>query len=266
MSDHQRIAAGHRERLRAELVSAARRAQDRRRRRRNLRRIAISVLAAAAILGGASAAGLARPDPAVAGVEVRLDGDHVELRLVDVEVDPDHVARAARDAGLTVKVRAVPVGPSRVGKIVTTELARPVAAFDLLDETSGGFLGFRLPRGWPHRVVLLLGRPARDGERYRAASDAFAPGEPLACSGLRHGSPRQLAEFAAARFPHLRLRWHVLPRYPGDTPGAMPPGQYVAGAARVSARDVVVYVSPDPAVRHPYSAVAGTASCASTPA
>src|SRR3546814_18360479 len=42
---------------------------------------------------------------------------------------------------------------------------------------------FSVPRRWTGNLTVFLGRPARTGESYYSFSDAYDPGEPLACTG-----------------------------------------------------------------------------------
>jgi hypothetical protein len=53
----------------------------------------------------------------------------------------------------------------------------------LVEKEGVSFVGFSLPEHWSGRLTLLLGRPAKPGEVYKSPTDAYAEGEPLACSG-----------------------------------------------------------------------------------
>src|SRR3546814_12874518 len=41
---------------------------------------------------------------------------------------------------------------------------------------------FSVPRRWTGNLTVFLGRPARTGESYYSFSDAYDPGDPLACT------------------------------------------------------------------------------------
>ena len=52
----------------------------------------------------------------------------------------------------------------------------------------GGFqcpVGLKIPTNFVGQLTIEIGRPAKVGETYEIATDAFAPGEVLHCSGVR---------------------------------------------------------------------------------
>jgi hypothetical protein len=168
------------ERLRAELVAAAERqvALRRQRRRRALGG------AATAALGGVAAlllVVLPAPSPAAADVVVRVEAGTISVTLVDLEHRPDRIEEAVRAAGLDVRIRAVPVGPSNIGRFVGQESTVLPPELHLIDATEQSFRGFALPVGWAGSLDLLVGAPADPDEPYAVFSDATEPGEPLAC-------------------------------------------------------------------------------------
>ncbi len=175
--------------LRDELIRAARR-PPRRARVVGLGTIAVlaAMLGFVIVLGGS--------DTASADVRISRRDGRIEVLLTDLRNSPESVETAMRAEGLEVQVEAVPAGPSNVGRFVgertstggTTDMRR-------VDETRAAFMGFSIPAGWQGRLTVLLGRAARPGEPYATFSDAFAPGEPLACTA---GAGRPLNEFAQA--------------------------------------------------------------------
>jgi hypothetical protein len=190
--------------LRTELVAAAARQVATRRRRR---RTAVGGGAAALLASLVAVVALVLPTavPASAGVVVRVRNGTITLTLEDLEHRPDRIEAAARAAGLAVRVSAVPVGPSHVGRFVGQATSGGLPPeLRTIDQDGETFRGFALPEGWPGRLELLVGAPAGPGEAYAVLSDATAPGEPLACADL---AGRPLGEvLGVLRRPGLRLR------------------------------------------------------------
>jgi hypothetical protein len=162
--------------LRRELVRAAAR---RRSRSRSL------VLTIGALVASAALLVVSGPGPALADVQVEVQGGRLLVRLVDLEHRPEHIEGVLRGLGLDASVVDAPVGPSQVGRFVGT-LDDSDLATDLrrLGAAKATFQGFSVPVGWTGRLDLRVGRPAGPGESYAVFSDALAPGEPLACRPL----------------------------------------------------------------------------------
>jgi hypothetical protein len=168
--------------LRDQLVRAAGR-----RRALALRRTAMRAGAVAAVVVAAvGAVSLARPEPASAGVDIKVEDGLLVVRLTDYENRDSAIQRAIRDAGVDVAVTSAPTGPSLVGHFTSASISDSdfPDALRELDPTGAGFAAFSIPVDWPGHLDLVVGRPAEPGEAYVAFTDAFAPGEPLACSGL----------------------------------------------------------------------------------
>ena len=171
-----------RDALRDELVRAAeRRNRQLVRRRRGLQ----AVVAVGVVLVAVTAfLRVDRPQSAAAGVDIEVRDGTITVTLTGIETQPDVIAAALADAGIDADVYAAPAGPSQLGRFVTYRAdpsdLKPVRPED------GTFAGFEIPEGWEGHLELYLGRPARDGERYTRGANAFATGEPLACSGLLH--------------------------------------------------------------------------------
>jgi hypothetical protein len=134
--------------------------------------------------------------PASAEVDVSHQGGQVRVRLLDRRTTPSEIERATAAAGLDVQVALVPVGPSKVGRFVSA-INEGGPEVEEQEVRGDSFLAFSVPEGNPGRLTLELGRAARDGERYGHGSDAFAPGEPLACLDL-------IGEPLTALRPHVR--------------------------------------------------------------
>jgi hypothetical protein len=246
-------------RLRAELLAAAERGLAARRHRR---RVAAGGMAAA-VLGGAAAALLVllpHPTPAAADVVVRISGGTVTVTLVDLEHRPERIEAAVRAAGLAVEVRAVPVGPSNVGRFVGQESSGPLPPeLEPIDATAEGFRGFALPAGWPGELHLLVGTPARAGEGYAVFSDATQPGEPLACqavAGRSLGSALPPLRASGLALRGLAVEGTTTRRLAQDELEARRWARWVVeGVDATSARELVVRLVP------PGSPVAARPSC-----
>lgn len=156
-----------------------------RKRPRSPRTRVAGVVAAAAVVVTAGLAMVLSPDPALAAVQVTRASGRIEVMLVDLESNPGTVEAELRAEGLDIDVVAVPTGPSERGRF-TDIVASDPDVLDIHDESNPGrsFVGFSVPEGWKGSLDLRLGRRAEPGEGYEAFTDAFAPLEPLACSGL----------------------------------------------------------------------------------
>lgn len=244
--------------LREQLVAAAgREAAARRARRRPHRLAAASVAAvAAAVLAAAVVVLLPQPGPAAAEVVIRVEGGAVEVTLLDLEHSPERIEAAVRAAGLDVSVRGVPVGPSRVGRFVGQESSGPLPPeLARVDDAASGFRGFVLPEGWRGSLRLLIGEPASGDEPYIVFGDAFAPGEPLACSPLLGRPAAEVARSLAGE--PLTVHFDavegitVTPLDPGEVVAAPWAPWLVVSADSLSRRSVVVRLAPPGSVAPP---------------
>jgi hypothetical protein len=171
------------ERLRAELVAAAdRMAVDSGRPRR--RRVVLLATAAAILLVAGLAVNAARPTSARADVVVGVRDGRMTVRLVDVESRARLIESVLRDKGLDVDVVSIAVGPSLVGRFVRVRDSDIPIDVRPIDDTGPSFAGFSVALGFRGHLDLVVGRPAGKGEPYAAFSDAYAPGESLACSAI----------------------------------------------------------------------------------
>lgn len=159
------------------------------------RRVAV-VAAAAAIVMAATfgAAQLLRPSPAEASVEFSSSGTWVVATITDPFAAQDELRAAFASRGLDIDVRLVPVSPSMVGTVISMSgsaqkggagAIRTLA--DASQQAPGGpqQIGLRVPGDFEGHADITLGRPAKPGEVYQSAGDAFSPGEVLHASGLK---------------------------------------------------------------------------------
>ncbi|MEY2423030.1 MAG: hypothetical protein QOI95_3097 [Acidimicrobiaceae bacterium] len=230
--------------LRDELVTAARRARYRQTRRRRMG--ALATFGATLLIAVLAGAQLLHTDRAEAGVDIKVENGQLVVRLTDLEFRSDVIRDALARAGLHVTVSAQPVGPSDVGRFVSAvgAGAAPPRELHALSERDGTFEGFVLPVGWPGELDLIVGRPATATETYFKASNAFAAGEPLACSHLLGQALRDIAGHVRTG---VRLRVLVVSvNEANPVPVTLEeairanPDLQVAGAKAFSSSDVVV--------------------------
>lgn len=191
------------EQLGAEVAAAARR---RDRRRRGGRRAASMVAAAVVVaLVAVSALLISDDSQVVADVEVIRQGDELVVKLNDLATRPEEVEAAAAEAGVDIDVIQVPVGPSNVGRAISTYQTEGTEVLILPTGDDGEYerSGFRIPADYEGTIDVTLGRAARPGEQWQAASLATERGEALACQEL---VGRPLAEtLRAAEEAELRI-------------------------------------------------------------
>jgi hypothetical protein len=145
------------------------------------------VLAAAALVLAVLASALLLSSPKAAKADVRIEqrDGRIIVTLVDLEHRPGFIEKAVREAGLDITVKALPVGPSRVGRFLfEADATGDAPDLQTIDQQGSSFVGFSVPVGWTGHLKLYVGRPPAAGEAYGAFSDALAPGEPLACLDL----------------------------------------------------------------------------------
>lgn len=230
------------EELGTEVTAAARREDRRRRGARRL--VTMSAAAVAVVVVAVGALLLAQPGEVVADVEVLRHDDHLLIKLNDLETRPGEVEAAAAEAGLDVDVVEVPVGPSNVGRIISTYQSEGTTSVFGPTGPEGAFerSGFRVPLGYEGRIVVHLGRAAEPGEQWQAASLAVERGEVLACQDLV-GAP--LADTAAA----AQAAGLPLSRLSDLDPSLSPPGDRATPDALRTLEDRVVIgldlVAPD---------------------
>jgi hypothetical protein len=178
--------------VRSPRASRRRRVAPRRRMLRAPRRIALGLtatggVALAAMLLTLGGSAVSPPRAAAVAFHSAPDGDVVAI------VRHPFAAQQQLDAafaahGFDISVKLLPVSPSLVGTVISIsqegEAIQPIGRGSCV--TGGGAcpIGIKVARRFAGRGDITLGRPARPGERYSSSTSAFAPGEPLHCSGL----------------------------------------------------------------------------------
>ncbi|MDF5758986.1 hypothetical protein [Spongiactinospora sp. TRM90649] len=132
------------------------------------------------------------PSPAQA-LEIERQGAFFTITVIDAYADPGQYQEQLSRAGirLAIQLKAAPV--SRVGQIVVPD-ARIFRATGVPSGADGRItaiaawpdcgragcpIGLRVPVDYRGGGVILLGRPARPGERYETLAPIDDPGEPL---------------------------------------------------------------------------------------
>lgn len=163
--------------------------------------------AAAAVVAVVGAALVARPDAAAAGVEVVVGAQGTSLYVTDRDTTPEEIESAAAAAGLDLRVVAVPVGPSNVGRFVGASGSELPAGLELVErESTDGYTGFHVPLDFDGWFELQMGRAAAPGEEWAVLSDVTAPGEPFECEQLVDRPLTEvLSELAALESSQVRV-------------------------------------------------------------
>lgn len=153
-----------------------------------LRRLTIALTAAAVVLVAVSfgAAQLLRPNLAEAAVQFSQDGGGYIVAIVkDPFAARDQLRAAFAAHGLDIDLKLVPVSPSLVGSVVSLGIDGRSSGIETLHDTKYAgpkgeqTVGLRIPTEFKGHASIVLGRPAKPGETYDSAGDAFVPGEAL---------------------------------------------------------------------------------------
>jgi hypothetical protein len=190
ISGNQNTDVGHQRTARPSLPLTAK--------RRSLRR-PLTLSACAATAAGAIAAVVLSTTSAVSPVSAQAvafrsspSGD-----IIATVTDP-FAAQAQLDAafakqGLKITVKLLPTSPSIVGTVLASDESNSNSVTSQITPLQGGHclsggggcaIGIEIPRDFRGEGTIYLGRPAKPGEQYESTTSAFAPGEPLHCSGL----------------------------------------------------------------------------------
>lgn len=216
---------GNYEALLARIQSAERRPVRRRRRVVLLPTLAV-VAAAVALMIFEPAGPLRGPSTAQASaLRFTTSGGFIVARVKDLYASPARYRAAFAEHGLHISLLVVPSDPSMVGSIgLGSEDYRQIKA-------GGHPLELKIPRNFTGSAQIVLGRPARPGERYQQfPSSDFDRGQPLYCTGL-YGKTVNDAMLV------IRERGYTVVTAQGvgsAVPSTPPAGDYVWGAAPYS--------------------------------
>ncbi|NUR92388.1 MAG: hypothetical protein HOY71_50660 [Nonomuraea sp.] len=185
----------------------------------------VAVVAAAAIVGPAVLPGLTGPATSYANSAIAIEqrGDQWVARVKDPYADHALYREAFQAVGLDVGLQIVPVSPRSVGhavRMTTTGNVTEGKGIGGQLEPEGCTLGsagcafeVSVAVGFTGRGTVMLGRPARDGERYQDHADPSLKGGPLA--GVRVDDRRVGDVLADVRARGLRAVFSVIEPSPG---------------------------------------------------
>ena len=185
-------------------------------------------------------------------------GDKLIVRVVDPNADPKRYNAEFKRMGLDVKVKAVPVSPPWVGRMIsyTGRNEHDMRQIRLLEpgEECNGTLnasdpgcqeGVELPKNFDGETVIDFGRAAKPGELYiHTSSSATDKGEVLAGLAIENKTVDQVLPLIEAR--GVKVGTYLVgpgPQY--DSKDSVPGGWYVHSAATRAPGEVDLYVGPD---------------------
>jgi hypothetical protein len=158
--------------------------------------IAAAVAVAACLAAVAVVVSLASSQaPAAYALSFSQKGGYVEVRVLNPFASVAEVRRELAKNQIHVRLRLLPVPAGSVGQIIELESSgrngdgvRPLQEGHCANGPCT--VGLKVARGFKGTGVVYIGRPTRGGETYASTpiGGAFAPGEPLHCSGLQGAS------------------------------------------------------------------------------
>ncbi len=185
---------------------------------RAVRGSALGLAAAAAAFGAVvlalSLASSSAP-PAAALSFSESDG-YVIAKIVNPYASVDEFRRELASNHLHVALKLLPASPGSVGKVAMTDI-NSGGANGIQPLTQGMCVngpctvGVKVARSFKGSGYVEIGRPARPGEKYESSpiGGAFAPGEPLHCSGLQGASVAKVLPALAAKRLHV-VSWRLM--------------------------------------------------------
>jgi hypothetical protein len=249
--------ASWRERVLAEIcVDAAPRRPVVRARRRLLPGAALAATAAGLavllVVAGLTGSGTQRASSAIA-FRTSADGD-VIATVEEPLAAQGQLEQAFARRGFDIQVSLVPVSPSLVGTLVYAseddgaDSIQPLLRGPCLAGGAGCSVGVRILSSFKGRGYITLGRAARADEAYDSTASAFAPGEPLHCSGLL--GARVASALPRLERDHLRAEWReevsVGSSSRSRTLPLPPSGNYIWEATLSAPGKLVVFTQPKP--------------------
>ncbi|GGM66647.1 hypothetical protein GCM10010106_10920 [Thermopolyspora flexuosa] len=213
--------------------------------------------------------------PAAAALDIRRDGDHYVIRVLDMYADPETYERELRARGLDITLEVKPTSRGRAGSVfIVQDLDRlqaegrvpadgritTVDELPLGKEASPGDpvsplrppgscqtphgcpLGVRIPVDLTERARITIGREARPGEDYLIRPDVGSPGEPLHCVPYVNRTVAEVTRIARERgveptFAHAGTM---------HGPDRAPAGWYVHEGVMSGAKTAIFLIGPEP--------------------
>jgi len=219
-------------------------AQHRSTRHRRLALACVTAVAAAAVLvavvlqwpSAPRATTNHRPAPAMRLVNFTVRHGDIVARITNPDAAASQLTAVFRAHGLNIDVETLPVSPSLVGTIVFSQVSIIRTLWKPACSVTGCPVGLVIPADFTGTGHIVVGRPAKPGERYESMADVFAPGEALHCSGL-------LGQPASAALPVLRKLGLHASWWAGNRKERTPAG-YITDGNRISAARVELQTQP----------------------
>jgi hypothetical protein len=206
------------------------------------------------VVGLAVGSQVVRPREAVA---FSVEGNHIVARIADPEATKQELEDAFAERGLDVRVILEPASPSIVGTIGAMSGEGDIQGGDveIVHEegacfTQGGGdqcpVGLKIINDFGGRLTIWIGRRAAPGEPYtNMATEAFAPGEVLHCSGVRGKTVREAMPSLADR--DVKVIWRTIGK--GDDVRGIDPdiiaNHYLTDALARTEGEVWIWVHPE---------------------
>ncbi len=170
-----------------------------------------------------------------------LPNDPIVVEVGDSPLTASTIRRRFDQAGLEIVLELLPVGPSRVGQLLSVRSATGADASVYWHEGR-----VAVPQSWDGKLAIWLGRPAEPEEHYAGSSDATAPGEPFEHDDLlgrtlaaaRHGLHEYVVTLLAREPPGPTKPWRLMDA--GDRFDA----QVINGAEMTSATSLRLSLRP----------------------
>ncbi len=213
---------------------------------------ALSLAAAAAVLGAivlVLSLASSSPPPAAALSFSERDG-FVIAKIVNPYASVSEIRRELASNHLHVALRLLPVPPGSVGKVSMIDVnGRPADGIQPLTQGTCAngpcVVGLKVARGFTGSGYVEIGRAARSGERYASTpiGGAFAPGEPLHCSGLQGASVETVLP-ALARKSMRVVGWRIIASGASNAGNDAPPADRVEEVLPIAPGEVELWVAP----------------------
>jgi hypothetical protein len=210
--------------------------------------VLLAIVAAAlgvAVLGVMTLWSNGPPTPDSARTNARLvafttgDGE-ITARITDPLAAASQLSAVFEEHGLNITVKAIPVSPSLVGRIVYSDVPsiRSLHEGTCLGGGTTCDVGLVIPADFQGEGNVVVGRGAQSDETFHSSADVFGPGEILHCSGILGGSVTDA--LPVLREKGLTVRWSGSSE--GDSASA--PSGYVADGTALSPTEVMLDITP----------------------
>jgi hypothetical protein len=172
----------------------------------------VAAVGAAAVLLSLSSSST----PNAEALSFSQQGDYVVARIVNPYASVSELKRELAANHLHVALKLVPASPGSVGKVVMIDVnGSPQSGIQPLLEgqCANGpcTVGVKVARDYKGTGYVVIGRPAKPGERYQSTpiGGSFARGEALHCSGLEGAPLRQAIPMLRSKGLSV-VRWRMV--------------------------------------------------------